>query len=70
METNLPPLPPEPVESPEAAEPKRFLSRRAASLYLTQHYFPVAESWLGESGQNDKWIFCLTVASIAAHQER
>jgi hypothetical protein len=28
------------------------------------------QSWLGESGQNDKWIFRLTVASIAAHQER
>jgi hypothetical protein len=29
-----------------------------------------AENWLGESAQGDKWIFCLTAARIAAHQER
>ena len=28
------------------------------------------QSWPRESGQNDKWIFCLTAAKIAAHQER
>jgi hypothetical protein len=28
------------------------------------------KSWLGESEQADKWIFCLTAAMIAAHQER
>jgi hypothetical protein len=28
------------------------------------------KSRLGESGQNDKWLFCLTAAMIAAHQER
>jgi hypothetical protein len=28
------------------------------------------QSWLGESGQRDKWIFCLTAARIAAYQER
>ena len=28
------------------------------------------ESWLGESEQDDKWLFCLTAAMIAAHQER
>ncbi|MCW2285925.1 hypothetical protein M2323_003762 [Rhodoblastus acidophilus] len=28
------------------------------------------ESWPGESGQDDKWLLCLTAAMIAAHQER
>ena len=28
------------------------------------------QSWIGESEQNDKWIFRLTAAMIAAHQER
>jgi hypothetical protein len=45
METNLPPLPPLsplPPEGAELAEPLKFLSRRAASLYLTKHYFPTA----------------------------
>jgi hypothetical protein len=28
------------------------------------------QSWLVESGQNDKLLFCLTAAMIAAHQER
>jgi len=28
------------------------------------------KSWLGESGQQDKWPFCLTAAMIAAHRER
>ena len=27
---------------------------------------PGKESWLGESGQRDKWRFCLTAARIAA----
>ncbi len=27
------------------------------------------QSWLGESGQTDKWIFCLTAAMVAANQE-
>jgi len=26
----------------------------------------VVESWLGESGQRDKWRFCLTAARMAA----
>ena len=30
----------------------------------------VTQSWLGESEQDDKWLFCLTAAMIAAHQER
>jgi DNA invertase Pin-like site-specific DNA recombinase len=30
----------------------------------------VCQSWLRESGQTDKWPFCLTAAMIAAHQER
>ena len=30
----------------------------------------VFESWLGESEQNDKWLFCLTASMIGAHQER
>jgi hypothetical protein len=29
-----------------------------------------AESWLRKTGQNDKWIFRLTAARMAAHQER
>ena len=29
----------------------------------------LVESWLGESGQIDKWIFCLTAAMVAANQE-
>ena len=28
------------------------------------------KSWPGKSEQHDKWIFCLTAAMIAAHQER
>jgi hypothetical protein len=28
------------------------------------------ESWLGEFEQRDKWSFCLTVAKMAARQER
>jgi hypothetical protein len=28
------------------------------------------ERWPGESGQEDKWIFCLRAARIAADQER
>jgi hypothetical protein len=28
------------------------------------------ESWLGEFEQCDKWSFCLTVARMAARQER
>jgi len=28
------------------------------------------QSWPGESGQWDKWIFCLRAAKIAADQER
>jgi hypothetical protein len=28
------------------------------------------ESRLGESGRNDKWLFCLTASMIGAHQER
>ena len=28
------------------------------------------ERWPGESGQEDKWIFCLSAARIAADQER
>ena len=28
------------------------------------------QRWPGESGQRDKWIFCLTAARIAADQER
>jgi hypothetical protein len=27
------------------------------------------QRWLGESGQGDKWIFCLRAAQIAADQE-
>ena len=30
---------------------------------------PMEERWLGESGQWDKWIFCLRAARIAADQE-
>ena len=29
----------------------------------------VAQSRLSESGQFDKWLFCLTAAMIAAYQE-
>jgi hypothetical protein len=28
------------------------------------------QRWPGESGQEDKWIFCLRAARIAADQER
>jgi hypothetical protein len=28
------------------------------------------QRWPGESGQGDKWIFCLRAARIAADQER
>jgi len=28
-----------------------------------------SERWPGESGQRDKWIFCLRAARIAADQE-
>ena len=28
------------------------------------------QSWRRETGQRDKWIFCLTAARIAAIQER
>jgi len=28
------------------------------------------ESWLGKSGQRDKWSFCLTTARMAGDQER
>jgi hypothetical protein len=28
------------------------------------------QSWLGEFEQRDKWSFCLTVAKMAARQER
>jgi 2-polyprenyl-3-methyl-5-hydroxy-6-metoxy-1,4-benzoquinol methylase len=31
---------------------------------------PKKKSRLGESGQNDKWLFCLTASMIGAHQER
>jgi hypothetical protein len=30
----------------------------------------LCKSWLWKTGQSDKWIFRLTAASIAAHQER
>jgi len=42
----------------------------ASSRVVMQEATAQTQSWLGESGQNDKWIFRLTVASIAAHQER
>ena len=32
--------------------------------------FANEESWLRKTGQRDKWIFRLTAARIAAHQER
>jgi hypothetical protein len=28
------------------------------------------QSWLGKSGQRDKWSFCLTTARMAGDQER
>jgi transposase len=31
---------------------------------------PHSESWLGKSGQRDKWSFCLTTARMAGDQER
>jgi hypothetical protein len=31
---------------------------------------PRDQSWPGESGQRDEWIFCLNAADIAADQER
>ena len=38
---------------------------------LVREPFELAvESRLGESGQNDKWHFCLTASMIGAHQER
>jgi transposase len=30
----------------------------------------VSQSWLGEFGQGDRWIFCLRAAQTAADQER
>ena len=30
----------------------------------------LAESWLGEFGQGDRWRFCLTAAGMARAQER
>jgi len=41
-----------------------------AELSLTPNTLAAAradtQSWLGESEQGDKWIFCLTAAMIAA----
>ena len=31
---------------------------------------PANKSWFGEFEQRDKWSFCLTVARMAARQER
>jgi hypothetical protein len=42
-----------------AAQPFRFFGRRNEE-----------ESWPRKTGQDDKWIFRLTAASIAALQER
>jgi integrase len=33
------------------------------------YYKPKRQSWLRESGQVDKWIFCLTTATLAEDQE-
>ena len=36
----------------------------------THAWLQVYQRWPGESGQGDKWIFCLRTARIAADQER
>ena len=43
---------------------------KEARVRVCERCLEQGESWSGESGQIDKWIFCLTAASVAAYQER
>ena len=47
-----------------------FGEERAAVVVSQRHAAGGAERWPGESGQPDKWDFCLTRAKMAVEQER
>jgi hypothetical protein len=55
---------------PEGPSVERLLKAGEAAKVETFSEIVEVESWLGESGQNDKWLFCLTASMIGAHQER
>jgi hypothetical protein len=64
-----------PIGQVEADKMVKLLSANKLNLdgpddYECGHCNVIVQSWLGESGQIDKWLFCLTAAMIAAHQER
>jgi exodeoxyribonuclease-1 len=46
------------------------MADRAPDVYAAVLRNSDKKSRLGESGQNDKWLFCLTASMIGAHQER
>ena len=51
----------------EAAAPDRSAGEQHAIAILDQSE---GQRWPGESGQPDKWDFCLTRAKMAVEQER